>query len=1248
GATTSDDGKTVTLTKNGGDPISINLSNILKNDMRLVANPAADSNGEYAVDGNGNITLKVQNADGSVTHDVVLKDVASKNVVDNLTNTVNNIDNRVTNNTTEIGKGLNFAANSGDTYNAKLGSTITVQGKAKQDGHTYSADNLTTEIDANGNITILMDEAISANSVKVGKDGKDGVSITGPNGKNGADGVDGKVGISGKDGKDAVSISGKDGVGHIGLTGPKGKDGQDGVSIDITTDSGKATLDPAVNNPVGSTTSADRIIYTDSNNNTHQVATMDDGLLFKGDNATVITKKLNEQVDIVGGATGTLTDNNIGVNAKDGKLKVQLAKDINLTDAGSVTIGGTTINKDGMTIQNGPSITTGGIDAGGKQITNVASGGDVGTNAANIDDVKRIVETTDKDTITIVSKGNGIIVEPSESHGKKEYAIRLADTFTISANEGTGERPSDRAGDANKFVTIAGKDGTITAGYYVRAGGAEIGFLSGLPLRDKDGKLTGEDADDGNYVRSLDNKDWDIKNPTYVSGRAATEDQLKVVSDAVDKASASHTVVKAGDNVTVSETTNADGAKEYTVAIKKDVNLGQDGSLTTGDTKINNEGVTVGGDTGTKIASGGVTVGGDTGTKIASGGVTVGGDTGTKITSDGITIGNGDNAITIKDKDVSMGGNQITNIGSGIDGKKYEAAKDNNAASIGDVKKLADEIAKANDTNTVTDVTAGNGIVVTPGPDNNDKNKTFEVKLADDFTVGKDDKAIHVNGNEGTVTVGAGDNKVTVDGVNGTITVGKDSNKVTIDGNEGNITAGNTVSGKQTIAADKVLGKDGKPVSNGSAQTGNYVTGLDNTKWDITNPTYVSGRAATEDQLKTVSDVVNEHENKMNKGRVFQSDSGEDVTVGLGATFKLNGGADVTNLSNNNIGVVNNANKDGFDIKLSKDLTGLHSATFTSTEVITDGYGNAIKDKDGKDIVLEHTTTIGGNGSAFETKIGGTDIKQTVSIAGNHVDMGGNQIHGVAPGTADNDAVNVSQLNRVGQKLGERISYAGANAAALAALHPLDFDPDDKWDFAAGYGNYSGANAAAIGAYYRPNEDTMFSIGASLGGGENMVNAGVSVKLGQGNHVSTSRVAMAKEIKDMRSAMAAQDAKIAELTDLVNKLVGMKSVDYDVERVFPDIPENHWAYDYVSTLAGNGIVEGYPNGYFDGNRTMTRYEMAAVIYRALQNGAAQDANMIKALNEFKPELERFRVDTISKHKDGTPDIQRVRVINNRG
>ena len=210
----------------------------------------------------------------------------------------------------------------------------------------------------------------------------------------------------------------------------------------------------------------------------------------------------------------------------------------------------------------------------------------------------------------------------------------------------------------------------------------------------------------------------------------------------------------------------------------------------------------------------------------------------------------------------------------------------------------------------------------------------------------------------------------------------------------------------------------------------------------------------------------------------------------------------------------------------------------------------------------------------------------------------------------------------------------------MAALHPLDFDPDDKWDFAAGYGNYRGANAAAIGAYYRPNEDTMFSVGGSFGGGENMVNAGVSIKLGQGNHVSTSRVAMAKEMKAMRQHMAEQDALIAKL----QSMHGM-AVDPAKSVLLPDVAENHWAYQYVTTLAKKGILEGYPDGEFKGDRMMTRYEFAAIVYRIVESGVGStDPELSKLVKEFSPELQYIRIDTIQKDRNGKPTIERVRVI----
>ena len=268
------------------------------------------------------------------------------------------------------------------------------------------------------------------------------------------------------------------------------------------------------------------------------------------------------------------------------------------------------------------------------------------------------------------------------------------------------------------------------------------------------------------------------------------------------------------------------------------------------------------------------------------------------------------------------------------------------------------------------------------------------------------------------------------------------------------------------------------------------------------------------------------------------------------------------------------------------------------------------------------------------------------------------QITSVAAGTNDTDAVNVAQLKQaignnnninsaVINKLGDKVNRVGAGAAALAALHPLDFDPDDKWDFAAGYGNYNSANAVAVGAYYRPNEDVMFSVGGSFGAGENLVNAGVSLKFGQGKHVTRSQVALAKEVEALKAIVKAQNAKI-DAMESGKMAVGQTSTG-NVN--FPDVSENHWAYEYVKSLADRGLIVGYPDGEFKGDRSMTRYEFAAVIYRALQNGAPIDPKMAKAMGEFEPELNRIqeldrtRVDRISGKDNDRHKVERVRVNN---
>lgn len=316
----------------------------------------------------------------------------------------------------------------------------------------------------------------------------------------------------------------------------------------------------------------------------------------------------------------------------------------------------------------------------------------------------------------------------------------------------------------------------------------------------------------------------------------------------------------------------------------------------------------------------------------------------------------------------------------------------------------------------------------------------------------------------------------------------------------------------------------------------------------------------------------------------------------------------------------------------------------------------------------KHTSISAGNNVTVTTSTnaaGGTDYKVSVdkvkfgnvSLDNKGLNNGGNKITNVADGevsATSKDAVNGSQLYQATSGisngvnlLNSKIGKVGAGAAALAAIHPLDFDPDDKWNFAAGYGNYAGENAMALGAFYRPNEDTMFSVAGSMGNGENMVNAGVSLKLGQKNGVSTSRVALAKEVQDLKAIVKAQNVEIQQM----KVSMGM-APQYDKKDVnFPDIPANHWAYEYVKDLADKGLVEGYPDGEFKGNRAMTRYEYAAIIYRALQLGAPIDGKMGRAINEFNPELarlrdlDRTRVDRISGKDNDRHKVERLRVNN---
>ena len=354
-------------------------------------------------------------------------------------------------------------------------------------------------------------------------------------------------------------------------------------------------------------------------------------------------------------------------------------------------------------------------------------------------------------------------------------------------------------------------------------------------------------------------------------------------------------------------------------------------------------------------------------------------------------------------------------------------------------------------------------------------------------------------------------------------------------------------------------------------------------------------------------------------------------------------------------------NADGgknYNVKLADDINvnSVTANTFKADKTIMDKDGLKVGEKVS---VTENAVTAGKTSISDE----GVKVGDKTYISDKGLNANGQNITNVADGKVEKDskdAINGGQLfdtetkinnridgvenqvisnsNRIGQ-LSSRVNKVGAGAAALAALHPMDFDPDDKLTFSAGYGNYAGQNAAAIGAYYRPDEKVMFSVGGTVGNGENMVNAGISFSLDRTNHVSDSRTALAREVIDLRGQLAEMGAKMARM----EKAFGM--LDETKTKLFPDIPANHWAYEYIAKLAGNGYVEGYPDGSFGGDRLMTRYEFAAMLYRAIENGAALEEKIIK---EFEPELGRIRVDRISGEDGARNKIERVRVNATKG
>ena len=660
----------------------------------------------------------------------------------------------------------------------------------------------------------------------------------------------------------------------------------------------------------------------------------------------------------------------------------------------------------------------------------------------------------------------------------------------------------------------------------------------------------------------------------------------------------------------------------------------------------------------------------------------------TFINNNGITISNGaaGNTVSLTKNGLDNGGNKITNVAAGdVSANSTDAV---NGSQLHDVKTLAGQhtTVKAKDSNiTVTEGTNGTG------------GKEYTVGLGDKVTLGTDpSKQVSIDGTTGIIKAG---DKVTIDGTTGNI----DAGKVKINGKDGtvngltnktwdpnNITSGQAATEDQLKAVDqKITNTSEELTKKGMDFAGNDGEFHRNLGDKVT----IKGegtKAASEysgENIKTFADANGNLTVKMDKNLktetiVATGKNGKDGKIGIngkdGVTTNISvtrdgkpgvdgaPGTTTTRIvyekpdgTNEEVATLNDGMKYGGDTgnvikkKLNEQVNvvgGITDENKLTTEdnlgVVSDGNNNLkvrmAKDLKGLNSVTTNTLTVG-------------DVK----IDNSGINAGNKKITNVAAGDISansTDAVNGGQLwktnqtiNNIGgavNELGTRVNRVGAGAAALAALHPLDFDPDDKWDVAAGYGNYKDAHAVSVGAFYRPNEDTMFSVGGSFGGGENMVNAGVSVKLGQGNHVSTSRVALAKEVEDLKAIVKAQSAEIKAMRGAMQSGA---SVMKDVN--FPDVPKDHWAYSYVKSLADRGLLEGYPDGEFKGDRTMTRYEFAAIIYRALQNGAPIDSDMAKAIGEFDPEinrikdLDRTRVDRISGKDNDRHKVERVRVNN---
>lgn len=1057
-------------------------------------------------------------------------------------------------------KGLTFAAGDNTSATVHLGDTLKIAGATDQDG----AQNIHTTV-KDGTMTLQLDRKVQVDELHVGQKGSDAASLT------------------------AVKMDGETGsIGQLHLQG------MGNAQANIMTKMGTASL-------ASTDATTTRLTYNNGNvGNAHEVAILEDGLRFTGDNyvaasgstleQNVVKTQLDQTLSITGGQSDTgaltaLTDKNIGVVAEDGGLSVRLSKvldgmtDIymgnNRENASHLTKTGLYLIPKSSTEYVAKFTADDGISAGSQTINDVADGVK-DSDAATVGQLKNVEAKANNATKLTVnhgqSEGNLTLTDTLDKDGiHHTYDVALSDKVTV--------------GSAGQSITLDGTANTINGGSYVQFGGqtSSTGNVIANPLSIGWQSAALQDviteeakgSQTGNFIDGLSNTSWDPVNVGYSPNRAATEGQLRDLEKQVWE----NPITFLGNH---DADKTAEESQGITAELGSKVRIIGTGTGEAGDFDASNLNVIAGktpdGKSDALIiqmkkAPSFTTVHAGTPDAqgvypVSVGQVTVTRDGKTE-TVDGVVITDG--PMITKDG-INNYGKQITHMKSGgiynEEDKKYHYESDEvgtNAATIQDVKNIANAAAQSEvEAKRVTVSGVNDNITVTPAADNPNH---YQVQLSNTLKLGQDAKS---NPN------------ILIDGQNGKVTVGSGStgnNSVVIDGNGGTVTIGNGTSGHKKVTLN---GNDGT------------ISGLTNTS--ITASDFATqGRAATEEQLKQVADNVSEikknnsdyqlvgekdkegnytgdykvsdgNQVKLHVQDSMHPDQVKDITIDnvakasdLGDVSQISD--DIQNKENNNVvGALNNLNQKVKEAANGSWESQINGETvkkvkagdvqnFTSGDNIQLSNDNgAIKIATKKDVSFDKVTIGSGDSKMTLDKDGLQAGKVKVSSEG--IDAGGNRIQGVADGKEKDDAATVGQLAQVADAAGEainslgnhlsrldtRINRVGAGAAALAALHP-DPNGDDAWSISAGIGNYRNSTAAAIGAFYRPNDNMIVSMGATVGNGENMINAGVTVGIGSGvSRGPVSKAALVREISALKQENQAKDAEVKNLKNQVQEL----------------------------------------------------------------------------------------------------------------